>query len=182
MKFFTSLILIGVAFGLAFIYVKPTYGTIMDLRQQISKHDEAISRAQKVGSLRDELVSRRQSFSTADVGRLETFLPDSVDGVRLVIDINGIASQYAPGIKNIRISSGGKDSGKSSEASLGAGYEPVTLSFGISLTYEQFLKFASDIERSLRLVNITSLTFSPSSDPASSLYDYSITLSAYMLK
>lgn len=181
MKLFTSLLLIGVAFGVAFIYIKPAYIKITEVRRNISEYDSAIKRAQQVVAKRDELMSRRQSFSSKDVDRLQKFLPDNVNEIRLVMEINNIALQYTSGIKNVKISDAKSSRARNSEASVGGAlYEPVLLSFSISLSYEQFLKFAADLEKNLHLTDVTSLSFAPSQD--SSIYDYSVTLSTYVLK
>ncbi len=168
------------------MYTKPTYSSITTVRQSITQYDDAISRAQNMSEKRDSLVSQRQSFSESDVDRLNTFLPDSIDSIKLIIEINNLASRYTQNVKNIRVSDNSSSSSKNtapvSTASdtSGLSYRPVSVSFIVSLPYDQFLKFVDDLEHNLRLMDITSLTFSQS--PNSPYYDYAVTLSTYVLK
>ena len=197
MKLLTSLLLVGVSIGLFFMYIKPAYTNISSIRGQITQYDDAIARATQVLATRDELTNRRKNFNPGDVERLKKLLPDSVDGLRLVMDVNGIALQYSQkGIAGVKISrpdsSGAGNAkvpagtvGAVGEAAKGPLYQSVSLNFTVSLTYDQFLKFLKYLVRSLHLVDVTNLSITLKPEQQSSpspIYDYSIALSTYVLK
>ena len=83
-------------------------------------------------------------------------------------------------IRNLRI----KADEEKGEASVIEGGErmnkgAVTLGFSVSGSYENLQAFLADLAKSLRLVDVTSVTFS-SNDR--NVYDYNIELQTYWLK
>src|SRR3990167_6884332 len=92
-------ILIAAAVGLFAMYTNNAYqgpDGIKSLQAQVSAFDEALNKAQELKSNRDQLISKRNTFSTDNIQKLERILPDNVDNIRFVIDINGIAARPAP--------------------------------------------------------------------------------------
>lgn len=179
MKILTPFILLLASVGLFLLVIKPHYTSIGVIRDESKQYDDAITRAKAVTAKRDELVARRDSFSPEDVARLNTLLPANVDNVRLAIDIDNLASHYGTTIKSIKFSS--QDT--ASAGAIGPDTKPygtVGMSFMITLTYDQFRNFLADLEQSLRILDITSVSFKPSD--TSPLYDFSVSLSTYWLK
>ena len=91
MKGLTPVILIALSVGLFIYYIRPQYEQIGVLQQEQTRYDDALSAADQLRELRNNLVDKYNSFSTADLRRIEKFLPDQIDDVRLVLDISSIA-------------------------------------------------------------------------------------------
>ena len=53
------------------------------------------------------------------------------------------------------------------------------MSFKVSAPYENFVKFMKDLEQSLRIVDVTALSFKAN---ANNIYDYSVSIKTYWLK
>lgn len=177
MKSFLPFILILAAVGLFFGYVDPAYQDLKGVRQEARAYDEALTKSRELQAVRDQLLSKYNTFSPQDLARLEKLLPDSIDNVRLILDIDNIAARYGMRVRNVTL-----DDMSNRAAALGedtALLRSVTLSFSVSAKYEDLLRFLADLERSLRLLDVTGLSFT-ARDGA--LNEYSVSVRTYWLK
>jgi Tfp pilus assembly protein PilO len=116
--------------------------------------------------------------SAEDMANLLKLLPDNIDNVRLIIDIDEMAKAHGLPIGGFKAETSA-DTSKVIGASK-ANYGTLTLSFSVSANYNAFLAFMKDLERSLRILDITSINFNASD--TRSVYDYSVTIKTYWLK
>ncbi len=185
MRLLIPTILIGAAIGLFALYTNNAYqgaGGIKSLLSQVSAFDEALDKAHELKKRRDDLLSKRRSFPNEDVQKLERVLPDNVDNIRFVIDINGIAARRNLSLKNVAL--GTISDAKSSRSALAVGPsgDPVgsaEISFALVATYDDFLAFLQDVEHSLRIVDVESISFKPAS--TGDKYEYALTVRTYWL-
>lgn len=175
-----ALVIAGVVF---YWYIDPTYGSIRDLRKEEATLNAALSRALELQATRDQLLSRYNTFNPEDIARLEKMLPDHVDNVRLALDMDSLAAQYGMRIRNVSIEKVDEQKNKSRQTkAVGPderSYESMVLSFTVTGQYDTFRTFLADLEQSLRLVDIESLSFSSTEV---GLYDFTVALRTYWLK
>ncbi|KKW05330.1 MAG: hypothetical protein UY39_C0065G0006, partial [Candidatus Kaiserbacteria bacterium GW2011_GWC2_49_12] len=85
----------------------------------------------------------------------------------------------------------GKDKENEEESSLGAigesqqKFDSLTLQFSTQATYPLFMQFLQELESSLRIVDLVSLTLTPETDTTASkepIYRFGITIKTYWLK
>ncbi len=174
------LVLVAAAGLIFFKFTDPILVQVDELKAEKAKLNEGLENAKELRRVLQDLLDTYNSFGQGDIDRLTKFLPDNVDNVRLIIDINNIARPYNMTIRNLRIKAD-EDKG---EASVIEGGErmnkgAVTLGFSVSGSYDNLQAFLDDLARSLRLVDVTSITFS-SNDK--NLYDYNIEIQTYWLK
>ena len=110
------------------------------------------------------------SSSKKERDRLELFLPNSVDTVRLIIDLKALGNKVGVDIGNIAFNSGG-DSEETETYDAGA-YEVITLSFSFTSDYQTFKKFLVVLQESLRLIDVTNITIKTTSDPEYATYSF----------
>ncbi len=151
------------------------------LQAQEKSYDDALNKSQELRRVRDQLLSKFNTFSTEDKEKLLSMLPDNVDNIRLVIDINNVAARHNLAIKNLQI--GETISGKSTRNSAAVGASgskvgSVDLGFTVSSDYEGFLSFLSDLEHSLRLIDVEKIGFSVST---TNVNDYNLSIRTYWL-
>lgn len=183
-----SLIGLVAAGAIFFLFTKPSYDTVQVKRVEILQYDAALQKANELQSRKQELLSRFNAFPQADRERLEKLLPDHVDNVRLILDLDNMASRHGMAIQNV-VTSGTTvaDSSQSASSVIGASkqkYDSLTVTFTTQGTYETFRIFLADLERSLRIVDLVSLKISSASAERSGepIYTYNITLRTYWLK
>ncbi|NQV92928.1 type 4a pilus biogenesis protein PilO [Candidatus Kaiserbacteria bacterium] len=171
-------ILIIVTLGLFFGYIDPTYTLIKELRAEEKTYDEALNQSRELQEIRDSLLSRYNTFSQQDLNRLEKLLPNHVDNVRLILDIDSIASNYNMRTRNVTISEVSSEDKNVIGANQNA-VDSVVLSFSVAATYENFIRFIKDLESSLRIVDFVGLSFSATEGDA---FNFNISIRTYWLK
>jgi Tfp pilus assembly protein PilO len=180
-----ALIIAGGAF---FAYTKPAYDGIQATQAQIAEYDSALSKAAELQSLKQSLLSRYNAFDPTALDRLQKMLPDHVDNIALILDLDSIASRYGLALQNVDIATAGTNT--ASQTAVGAigsanqAYDSLTLTFSTSGTYDSFQKFMTDLENSLRIVDLSSLVISRASGSSGNapVYTYNISLRTYWLK
>lgn len=167
-----------VALGLFFGYIDPAYQNIKELRSEEKVYDEALNQSRELQRIRDSLLSQYNTFSQQDLDRLEKLLPDHVDNVRLILDIDSIASKYNMRTRSV-IVSGTNPEGSNVIGANQSDVDSVILSFSVAATYENFIRFIKDLELSLRIVDLVGLSFSATEGEA---FDFNVSIKTYWLR
>jgi len=184
-----SLLFLGGSIALFFFYTKPAYDSVRTTQVQIAEYDQALNKAAELQKLKQSLLSRYNAFNPTDVDRLHKLLPDHVDNVRLVLDLDTLASQHGFALQNVVINAPGTTAADKTAPTIGPNrqtYDSLTLRFATSGSYPKFVEFMTAIQDSLRLVDVVALTMD--SDPAGGgssgdpNYRFDITLRTYWLK
>jgi hypothetical protein len=176
-KFLIPLALLGISAGLYFVFIEPLYAEIQTLSAQVSRLDLALTKSKELQEVRNSLNSKRTAFRPGDVDRLHKLLPDHIDNVRLIIDIDDIAARYNLAIQNISFTGGPSNpSGQNTDQAL---FGSMQMSFAVTARYDQFLLLLRDLEKSLRIVDVVALTVNPNEEGD---YNFAVTLRTYWLK
>jgi len=176
-----------IAFGLFFGYINPTYsGEIAKISAQIREYDSALAAADQFAAKENELSQQQASINQDGLKRLETFLPDGVDNVQLILDLDALAARSGVQLSNFDIEQ------SASTASAPAMTEPGTLSLETSNpteslrlsvsatgTYQSFRTFLSAVEQSLRILDVDEITVT---DSTTGVYTYTATFRIYWLR
>lgn len=197
MKNLTPFILIILAIGTFFFLIDPKYKDIQQLNAQISENKQTLELARRLRAQRDDLRNKFNQISQRERQDLEKLLPDNVDNVRLIIDIETIADTVGILIKDIDIKTPEQDSNQPRTAvaqesvfdtsSSAMRYVDsnkigiITFSFTITTRYEDFLVFLEQLEESKRIVDIRSIELSRGTGDTS-FFDYKVTFDTYWLK
>lgn len=181
MRTLLPLFLTIIAVGLFALYTNPTYQSVKDAQAEAAQYDQALTQSSQLRSTRDQLLARRNTFSADDVRKLERVLPDNVDNIRLIIDIDNIAARYGLQVKDVALGRNSAMSG-SQPSSVGQGSQvvgTVELGFAVSATYDNFIAFLQDLEKSVRIVDVESIKFSSGSGDLNS---YALQIRTYWLR
>lgn len=152
-------------------------GGIRPLVEREQQLNAALAAAKAVGTKVVELEGVYNNFSQEDLDRLNELLPDNVDNIQLIIDVNGIAKKNGMTLKNVKVTTE-TEAGKPIAAAnpkLGS----MVLSFSVRGSYADYKKFIVDLASSLRIIDISSISFS-SDDKG--VYDYQVSLKTYWQK
>lgn len=184
------LMIIGAA-GLFIGYTQPTYsGSIADLTTEIRDLDTALSAARSFKEKEIQLSNERNAISDEQITRLEAFLPDSVDNVRLIVDLNSLASRSGVQLSEFDIATNNTEKPSSGALPLtdpsGAlaltpteTVESLDLSVAATGSYAAFQTFLAGVEKSLRPLDVIELSVE---DSNTGVYTYDITFRLYWLK
>jgi Tfp pilus assembly protein PilO len=199
-RFIMPIILIAIAGALFFAFTDPLYNKLAAVRTQMASYNEALDNSKALENERDKLTAKYNSINPDDLMRLEKLLPENVDNIRLILEIEEIAAPYGMVLKDIKYNTTEKDlpaAGIGNAAEVGSirqaapkDYGIFDLEFSTSGTYNNFINFTKDLESNLRIVDISALSFS-SSDAAvsggaksasSEIYKYNFKIKTYWLK
>lgn len=196
MRFIVPLLLIGLSIAGFFILVSPKYEEVVALKAQVSAYDKALSNSKSLEDERDKLVKKSNDISKVNKEKIHKMLPDSIDNIRLILEIEELASVYGMSLKDVRYEDEKKaEEGKPEIVQAGAidpyaneDYGIWDLEFTTAGSYSNFINFTKDIEKNLRLVDISSVKFSSitsssskSSTPTDN-YTYTFKIKTYWLK
>ncbi len=199
MRLIIAIVAAVLAGGMFFFYTKPAYDKVGVTRDQIAQYNAALDKAAELQRLKQTLLSRFNAFNPTDLDRLHKLLPDHVDNVRLILDLDNLAGRYGLSLQNVDVSSSDSQVSKNQTAISTIGtsnqkYGSLTLTFGTRATYNNFVQFLGDLESSLRIVDFISLSIASSDTPgvpsiggapkaaSEPLYSYKISLRTYWLK
>ncbi|MBX4209563.1 type 4a pilus biogenesis protein PilO [Candidatus Parcubacteria bacterium] len=172
-----SIVLIVASIGLFFGYADPAYTEIQKLRLEKADYDKALDNSKELQAQRDKLLEKFNAMEKTDLDKLAKLLPDNIDNVRLIIDIDEMAKAYGMRIRNFKTDANEK---KDTIGKDNTPYGTLTLSFSTTAAYNTFLAFLRDVEHSLRVINVTAVQFA--SNDTGPLYDYNVTVKTYWLK
>lgn len=180
MKNSTALILLLISIGLFYTFISPHYDMVQTLRGQSAQYSKILDNVSALTATRDDLTVKLQNTPATEIAKLEKILPDNVDTVNLAMTFDSIAARYGISIKSIRTVESKTDTGTSIVQSTGAKpYDKITVSFSFVSTYDNFRKFMSDIENSLRIIDVKSVAFQTTE---SGIYEYQVSVDTYWLK
>lgn len=184
------------AIGLFFGYVNPTRtGSIAQTRMQIASYESALEAAERFKQKENELIIARANIPSDGLARLESFLPDGVDNVQIILDLNALAARSGMTLSDFDTSSDDSvtESGTSAQlAPTEAGavvdgfaleaqeqVESLDLTISATGTYSSFRTFLDGIEQSLRLLDVIDVSVS---DSDTGVYTYDMTIRLYWLR
>lgn len=167
-----------VAVAMFFIYVSPTWsGSIAATKAAIAADNEALAAAATYIAQQKELSDARDAIAPTDLERLETFLPDSVDNVGLILDLNALAARSGLALSNIDVTAN-TATANSSTGDTGL-VNSIDLSLSAMGTYSALKTFLDGVEKSVRLLDTQDLTIAGSD---TGVYTYHMKLRIHWLR
>ena len=204
MKFIFSILLIIISIILFFWIVNPLYSDVSSLRTEVATYNIALDNSKELQATRDQLTENYKNINKSDRDRLERFLPNTVNNIRFILEIERIANMHSMPIKNVRFQpekvSGdntldtAKNPPKQGTTIVTSGNPNTSLPYGsfpIEFTtegdYNTFVLFLKDLEHNLRLIDIKSISFTvPQGDKNGiinpNIYTYNLKIETYWLK
>lgn len=131
---------------------------------------EAATKAQELNAELARKLNEKRSYSADSLERLNALVPESINEVRVLTDLNEIARGHNMLFGNVSVE-------KTDDAVSRPGASPeetgrvithtvsypdittTSMSFSLIGTYEQFKSFLADAERSLVMVEVTNIDF-----------------------
>jgi len=188
-----SIVLIGIAMAVFFTFTNPMYKNFVAEKAQIASYNEALNNSKMLENERDKLTKKFNSIDPSNLERLQKFLPDSIDNIRLILEMEKLALPYGMILKDVKYATLEK-SATSNIVPAGMAatiatqdYGTWDLEFSTQGTYSNFISFIKEIENNLRMVDIVSVDFSSDvglspGAGSSEAYKYNIKIKTYWLK
>lgn len=186
MKYLFLLIVIAASIGTFVVLINPEFQKISGLRSDVALYQERLQTAQQLQASREQLIATYNSIQKTDLDNLKTLLPDSVDNIRLIIQLNALALQNSLStVRDVQYDpkSTNPNATPTSPEDAASPYGTFQIVFTTSGQYKNFLAFLSDMEQNLRMVDVVSVDFTPT-DKTTSVdnQQYKVLLKTYWLK
>jgi Tfp pilus assembly protein PilO len=195
LRLITPIILIGISIAGFFVVIQPYYQDIKEMQAKSVAYNEALNNSKVLEVERDKLVEKYNLMNPVMVDRLNKFLPDSVDNIRLILEIERIAAPYGMVLRDVKYDTLKKADETNPNTVKGAvslepnkDYNVWDLEFSTQGSYSNFLNFVRDLQNNLRIVDISAVEFSSDAGvganigQAGSVYKYGFKVKTYWLK
>jgi len=199
MKIFLPTTFLVIAIAIFFTLVNPLYGDVTKLQGDIDLYNKALTNAKTLQSTQDDLIAKFKDIKQDDKDRLSHFLPNTINNIKFILEIEQIANLHNMQIKNIKFDTSedtvdsskqvGDTSTVSSSATNSVPYGTFPVEFTTDSDYANFIVFLKDLEHNLRLVDVKSVGFTvpiPTDKPVAgvdpNIYSYTLKVQTYWLK
>jgi Tfp pilus assembly protein PilO len=152
-KVIAPFLLLVASIGLIFSYVQPAWETLNTFQELELRLENAVRQTEQMLSTLTTLQNKYESFPPEEVRRLNQLLPDDVDAVRLIIDIDTIAEEHGLTIDNFAVPYINTKELTTEENVV----ESAVMSISAKGSYASFKDFLFDIESSLTLLDVVNL-------------------------
>ncbi len=163
--------------GIFFGYIGPTWsGDIASLRASIASANDALAAAASFDARVKQLAAAKEGLSTENIEKLERMLPDSIDTIGVIIDLNAQLVNSGLTVDSIVVGdvatttdSGGRPASPRREA---------TILINAAGSYTAVKDFLSVIEKSQHVFDVKDIKITGSD---TNVYTYTIELLTYWL-
>src|SRR5690606_33815652 len=151
MRYFLPLLLIGLGIAGYFLITKPIYDEALVLKEQADKYNEALANSRILQAERDRMTAKFNSFNSGDLEKLEKIVPDSVDNIKLILEIQRVAQERGIVVSNVEFEPEqfadtetpvqNQGNIRRPGATENSDYETFNLEFSIAGRYKDFVEF-----------------------------------------
>lgn len=183
-RFIFPLILIAIAVTSYFTVINPAYIDVQAEKAKLASYEAALNNERQLEAIRNDLTNKRNAMSASDVARLERLLPDNVNNVGLILDLNALGQPLGMQIQNVKFEVQNKAAAQGTDQKQTAqdkkNYGTFNIEFSTVGTYPNFATFLAQIDRSLRMIDVQSIAFNSTDDR--SVYRFDFKVKTYWLK
>jgi len=146
------------AIGLFFTYLRPGYEVLQAFQAQADRLDDSIERSKNLLETHKKLLDEYNRISPEKIAKLNKILPDSIDTVQFVLDIDKFATKYDLVIDGIDIPDPSKTAKSAVQKNVEESpIESIIYTVEFSGYYDDFKSFIRDAETSLSLMDVVAL-------------------------
>ena len=171
-----------VAVGIFFTYVEPTFREIQTIQAEADEYAEAAEHAVALQRRIAELKTERDAIRLSDLERLEALVPDRIDEVAFLVDLDALADEHNLSIRDVQVGGDAPVNSRASratrddsddeeeeialspeeggvEAGVRNQYSTLDIFFSVNGSYESLRALLADCEESLTLLDIIKIEF-----------------------
>ncbi len=182
MRSLIPILLIAVSAGLFYVHIDPRFQEVKGLVEQRRQYEEALQKANELKTVGQELVTKYNAIPQEDLSKLQKLVPDSLNTVKLVTDIDSIGGKHGITISAVEVTEEQVDDAQQITEGNAKPFRTTTISFGFSATYDKLVLFLKDLEKSLQVVDVKSVSFRSEGQESDGIYEYVMAIDAYWLK
>lgn len=165
MRLLSTLVIIGAAVGIFFVFGRPELDTIKILGAQQAEIEQSLAELQELAKLRDDLLSKYNAVNPLDIERLDKIVPSSIDSGLLIAELESFAQNFNLVLNSVSIT----DEREQARAQQRRGavalkeaeqpFKKLPLSLQIAGTYSSLRDFLKHLETNARIIDIAEIRF-----------------------
>jgi hypothetical protein len=166
----TILLIIGAAV-LVMLYLRPQWDQFQVLRTAIIALEETSAELDDLTAKRDTLISAAGAIPRSQFDRIGRSFPEGPGAPDLVVLLETLAQKNGVLLRNVDAAVRGIPQRPRSNQpvsggvaarvdSAGSGIKEIPLTMSVTGTYDSFKSFLQDLERSIRIIDVVSISFS----------------------
>lgn len=180
-KIIISLLFLAISYYTAFFMAKPKWRELSDLKAQAVSYKETLDSMEKMKELRDGLLRQYNSISADEKDKLSKMFASSLNEGELMVMFDDITKASSLTLTDISFQPISEDTNS-------ALYNAYNINMNITGTYNGFKNFLKNIEKSLLITDINSITLNTDSSESSfkskgssgGIYNFKIAGSVYL--
>lgn len=190
-----SIISISIITASILLFLLFTQGNIKDIKTNKAEAKHLSSVLESIQSYQqkyEQILQKYNEIPTNNIERIEKFLPNNVDNVKLILAVQNVAGGLGVSIKNVTYDtvSSKTSVAQNSQSALNRqtkDYGIFDMNFTLTGRYVDFVNFLSEIEKSLRIVDVREVEFlsqntkSGVTPTENDIYQFDIGLRTYWL-
>lgn len=144
---------------LVIVVINPSLAKLKVVKQQLVELRQSEDRVKELMALYDTLRSTYQQITDQDKQTLEKALPANINNVRLILELERIAELHGLGFKDVNVVLKEDQAGAASQDQRSQQLRKVEASVTLVGDYAAFIKYLTDLEKSLRILTLRSIDF-----------------------
>ena len=165
MQTIISIIIIVVSIGSVVVFGMPQYEKYQTLNMEQAGYTTILDNAKRLKQTQAELVTKSNQITVEDRAKLEKIIPDNPNNVPLILDLSTVAGQYGIRFQSIKTEEQKPEINHQKKIeTLPADIGILRVDIVMTGTYAGITEFVRTIEKSLRIIDITGLSFSAGED------------------
>lgn len=161
------------------VVVKPLLTKLTSAKQQLADLKQSEARVNDLMQVYDKLRNTYQQISEKDKQVLEKALPSNINNVRLILELERIAELRGLGFKDVEVQLKENKDDQPANA-VKSQLKKVEASITLVGSYPDFIKYLTDLEKSLRILTIRSVDFTATrQDGKPTQFEYDLEIETY---
>ena len=170
-----AIIFVGAAAGIFFGWTQPLLSQTSELKQNKQALQDVIAKFVDLRKTKNDLIDQYNSINRQDLIKLRQIVPEYTNEGDLIVAFESLAKDHGLLLKQIDVKHITEQTGTGLVIKKQA-YSSLPISIVVDGSYESFKLFLSSIEKSLRVIDINSITFNAGELNS---YEFSIKGQAY---
>lgn len=185
MKTILTLILLTASIAIVIWAARPLWDEVLAFQAEKSAVEDALARLQDLQNLRDELLKTYNSIPRSKLERLGELLPLKPDSGNILVTLEKLTRDRGMRLRRVEFAKAEVGGVPIAQA---AGRivrkeetkaNTVSYTFTISASYEAFRSFLAALEKNLRIVDVTDISFAGGS---ANLFEFTLKAKSYYQK
>jgi len=154
-----SIIFLFTSAAVFFVGIVPAWQGVGDIRSEIAGLSALNDELQDISGVRDELMAQYNSISQTDLNKLSFMVPRGFGSAQFVREIESLAKRHGMFLRSIDFVSKDKSAGTQIKIPEKRQVTTIDVSLKMLGSYESFSLFLRDLEKMVRIVDITDISF-----------------------